>query len=43
MDAALTVGNSAVMATALLLIPVTLFISVVLPGNKILPFGSYQH
>ena len=40
MDAALTVGNSAVMATALLLIPVTLFISVVLPGNKILPFGD---
>lgn len=40
MDAALTVGNSAVMSTALLLIPITLFISVILPGNKILPFGD---
>lgn len=40
MDAALTVGNPAVMSTSLLLIPITLLIAVILPGNKILPFGD---
>lgn len=40
MDAALTVGNSAVMATSLLMIPLTLLIAVILPGNKVLPFGD---
>lgn len=40
MDAALTVGNPAVMSTSLLLIPITLLIAVILPGNKVLPFGD---
>ncbi|MGJ7920070.1 PTS galactitol transporter subunit IIC [Neobacillus sp. LXY-4] len=40
LDAALAVGHPSVMATALLLVPVTLFLAVVLPGNKVLPFGD---
>ncbi len=40
LDAALAVGHPAVMSTALLLVPVTLFLAVVLPGNKVLPFGD---
>lgn len=40
MDAAITVGNPSVMATCLLMIPITLFVAVVLPGNKVLPFGD---
>lgn len=40
MDAALIAGNPYVMATSLLLIPITLFIAVILPGNKVLPFGD---
>ena len=34
------VGNSSVMSTALLMIPITLLIGVILPGNKVLPFGD---
>lgn len=37
MDAALVVGNSSVMSTSLLMIPITLLIGVILPGNKVLP------
>lgn len=40
MDDALTVGNSSVMATCLLMIPIMLLVAVVLPGNKVLPFGD---
>lgn len=40
MDAALVVGNSSVMSMALLMIPITLLIGVILPGNKVLPFGD---
>lgn len=40
MDAALVVGNSSVMSTSLLMIPITLLIGVILPGNKVLPFGD---
>ena len=40
MDAALVVGNSSVMSTALLMIPITLLIGVILPGNKVLPIGD---
>ena len=40
MDAAITVGNPSVMATCLLMIPITLFVAVILPGNKVLPFGD---
>ena len=40
MDAALTVGNPAVLAVSLLMIPVTLLLAVILPGNKVLPLGD---
>lgn len=40
MDAALTVGHPAVAATAVLMIPVALFLAVILPGNKVLPMGD---
>ncbi|HFH9838288.1 TPA: PTS galactitol transporter subunit IIC [Streptococcus suis] len=40
MDAALTTGHPANLATGLLLVPITLLIAVILPGNKVLPFGD---
>jgi PTS system galactitol-specific IIC component len=40
LDAALAVGHPSVMSTALLLVPITLFLAVILPGNKVLPFGD---
>jgi len=38
MDTALLIGEPSVLATGLLLIPVTVVLSVVLPGNRVLPF-----
>ncbi|AIR11612.1 PTS galactitol transporter subunit IIC [Ligilactobacillus salivarius] len=40
MDAALSTGAPATLAVGLLLVPITLFIAVILPGNKVLPFGD---
>ena len=40
LDAAVLVGNPAVVATSLLLIPTTLLIALVLPGNSTLPFAE---
>lgn len=40
MDAALTVGHPTVMSTSLLLVPISLLLAIILPGNKILPFGD---
>lgn len=40
LDAAVSVGHPSVMATALILVPITLFLAVILPGNKVLPFGD---
>lgn len=40
MDAALTVGHSTVMSTALLLVPISLLLALILPGNMVLPFGD---
>ncbi|MBO0998791.1 PTS galactitol transporter subunit IIC [Bacillus sp. SD075] len=40
LDAALAVGHPAVLSTALILVPITLFLAVILPGNKVLPFGD---
>jgi galactitol PTS system EIIC component len=40
LDAAVSVGHPAVMATALVLVPITIFIAVILPGNQVLPFGD---
>lgn len=37
MDGAIATGNPMVLTTALLMIPITLFLAVILPGNKVLP------
>lgn len=39
-DAALAVGHPGVLSTSLLLVPVTLLIAIILPGNSVLPFGD---
>ncbi|MGO2695531.1 PTS galactitol transporter subunit IIC, partial [Bavariicoccus seileri] len=40
MDAALATGSLAALATGLLMVPITLFIAVILPGNRVLPFAD---
>ncbi|OIL96568.1 PTS galactitol transporter subunit IIC [Oenococcus oeni] len=40
MDSALAVGQEAVLSASLILVPVTIFLSVILPGNSVLPFGD---
>lgn len=40
MDTALLIGHPAVLATGLLMIPSTLVLAVILPGNKLLPFAD---
>lgn len=40
MDAALATGSPNTLATGLLMVPITLFLAVILPGNKVLPFGD---
>lgn len=40
MDAALTVGHPTVMSTAIMLVPISLLLALVLPGNQVLPFGD---
>ncbi|MFD1449062.1 PTS galactitol transporter subunit IIC [Oceanobacillus profundus] len=40
MDSALSVGHPAVLSASLIIVPITLFLAVVLPGNTVLPFGD---
>lgn len=40
MDSALAIGQESVLSSALLLVPLTLLLAVILPGNKVLPFGD---
>ncbi len=40
MDTALIIGNPAVIAPALLLIPIIVILAVILPGNKVMPMGD---
>lgn len=40
LDAALATGHPAVLSTALILVPITIFLAVILPGNRVLPFGD---
>ena len=40
LDAAVTTGHPAVIATALILVPITIFLAVIIPGNNVLPFGD---
>jgi PTS system galactitol-specific IIC component len=40
LDAAVVIGHPANMAVALLCVPIALLLAVVLPGNRMLPFGD---
>jgi len=40
MDSALAVGQPSVLAASLILVPITLLLAVVLPGNAVLPIGD---
>ena len=40
MDTALIIGHPAVIAPALLLIPIIVILAVILPGNKVMPLGD---
>lgn len=40
LDAAVIVGNQDVITTALIIIPLTIFLAVILPGNRMLPFAD---
>ncbi|MFZ3576995.1 PTS galactitol transporter subunit IIC [Virgibacillus sp. DJP39] len=40
LDAAVLIGHPAVISTALILVPITVLLAVILPGNALLPFGD---
>ncbi|MFC3419024.1 galactitol-specific PTS transporter subunit IIC [Salinicoccus hispanicus] len=40
LDAAVALGHPAVISTALILVPITVLMAVILPGNAVLPFGD---
>ncbi|MBP1042241.1 PTS galactitol transporter subunit IIC [Vagococcus sp. BWB3-3] len=40
LDSALAIGHPANISTGLILVPITLLLAVIIPGNKVLPFGD---
>lgn len=40
MDSALSVGHPAVLSASFIMVPITLLLAVLLPGNQVLPFGD---
>ncbi len=40
MDSALSVGHPAVLSSSLILVPITIALAFILPGNKTIPFGD---
>jgi len=40
LDAAILIGHPAVIATSLLLVPITILLAIILPGNRMLPFAD---
>ncbi|KXG74654.1 Galactitol permease IIC component [Fervidicola ferrireducens] len=40
LDSAVAIGHPAAIATALILVPVTIFLALIIPGNRVLPFGD---
>lgn len=40
LDAAVALGHPAVISTALILVPITVVLAIILPGNTVLPFGD---
>lgn len=40
LDSAIALGDSAVISTALILVPIMILLAAILPGNSVLPFGD---
>ncbi|MFP4510697.1 MAG: PTS galactitol transporter subunit IIC [Spirochaetaceae bacterium] len=40
LDSAIAIGHPTSIATSLLMVPITLLLAIVLPGNRVLPFGD---
>lgn len=40
LDSAIAIGHPTSIATALIMVPITLLLAVILPGNRVLPFGD---
>lgn len=40
LDSAIAVGHPATIASSLLLVPITLLLALILPGNRVMPFGD---
>jgi PTS system galactitol-specific IIC component len=40
LDSAVAIGHPSVISTALILVPITVVLAVILPGNNVLPFGD---
>ncbi len=40
LDSAIIVGHPTAIATGLLMVPITLILAIILPGNKVIPFGD---
>lgn len=40
LDSAIAVGHPTSIATSLIMVPITLLLAVILPGNRVLPFGD---
>jgi PTS system galactitol-specific IIC component len=40
LDSAVAIGHPAAIATALILVPITIFLALIIPGNRVLPFGD---
>lgn len=40
LDAAVSIGHPANISTGLILVPITLLLAIIIPGNKVLPFGD---
>ncbi|KYO65271.1 PTS galactitol transporter subunit IIC [Thermovenabulum gondwanense] len=40
LDSAVSIGHPAAIATALILVPITILLAVIIPGNRVLPFGD---
>jgi len=40
LDSAIAIGHPTSIATSLIMVPITLLLAIILPGNKVLPFGD---
>ncbi len=40
LDSAIAIGHPTSIATSLVMVPITLLLAIILPGNKVLPFGD---